>query len=624
MAYSYATIASGQQIDADILHDNFEYLDPTGTASDLNVGGDITISGNGSDAQLNFLDSSTNIDVRNNAELGENAFNFSHAIYSDNDIMSNSDFISNGELYLKNNDTTGDTYIYTNDSTQSFSFRNTRSAWVASESLEIRGRSLRIGTVTGSYASGQSSILFTPNANSGTGDPGVRINYSTNKLEGSHTGGSWLPILLQGDSFGTTPYADALQIDPYAYDYISYTGEVHAIKSAGGNYVTIDPGESPSSPSIDFSVSGYESASIVYDGTVGSDGVFIMNAPLTLKRGGSDPDLYTGDIQVGYQQSTIKMYFGPQAPEPAYFEVDATNSYGRFYVDTIRAVGDFITDGGNYFMNNAIAIGYAYGGGDQDCTIWHNQTAEYWRMDYGRDASIFSNPELWIGDGTNEDIWLRFYNNATISGLAVPYGIKFDTSDSLFYATDASGTYLLSANVSGYLGSVGTFDQVTDNGATTTNDVTAASFRSNGPMYINFDGPDGDSYLFFYENSAPNAEYLAWIDADDNFLLSDSLEIDGRLKVDSTQLYMGYGLGGDASQTIYFFDGGSQTGEYIRWADANNWFYFSNDIYINGELQCKSLRINVSPTAGTPSQTHTAPVNINGTTYYALLSTSAS
>lgn len=588
--YDYSTIVSGQQIDATVLYNNFAHLNPNGTESSLSVGGDVTIEGDGSTARLNFVDTDSYIDFDGTALVPSVNITSAQNITALN-------LVANTDLFINHDSAIGDATIYANNGTEYWKFSDGLSAWIASQPIETRGRQMFIGSRSQAYGSGQSNILFTANANVGSGYPGLRYNYETNKMEVSH-GSSWNEI---GTTTALAGLEDTLAVSNTAFNSEAYVGTFYAQQSNGDNYILLDPKTSSSSPEIEFSVSGYVSGSFSFDGTSGDLGLFILNAPLLLKSGSEDPALQAGDILVGYQQDDCKIYFGAQS-EPAYINVNAPTSYATFMFDTTRIVGDLRTDADVFMFNNYFQLGYAYSSGDQDCTIFLNHTNESWKFDYGEDATMLSPSELWIGDGHNEDIWCRFYNNATISGQTVPYGIKFDTSDNLFYATDASGTYLLSANTSGYLGAVGTLDMVTDNGATTTNTIEAAGLRSDGNIWMNYDGPDGDCYLYAYDASSESDEWLKFANTADRWELSNDLYVTGYVYATGTNIRINYG-GPNSDSYLYFYHNGT-AGAYLKWDEAVDGFETSHSLNVVGILQCDTLRIDQNPTVGsiTPNQ----------------------
>jgi len=46
-------------------------------------------------------------------------------------------------------------------------------------------------------------------------------------------------------------------------------------------------------------------------------------------------------------------------------------------------------------------------------------------------------------------------------------------------------------------------------------------------IYLHYKGPDGDQYIFFYDDSAPDNEWLKWDEADDRFEFSNDLYVEG-------------------------------------------------------------------------------------------------
>lgn len=55
--------------------------------------------------------------------------------------------------------------------------------------------------------------------------------------------------------------------------------------------------------------------------------------------------------------------------------------------------------------------------------------------------------------------------------------------------------------------------------------TVSGEMRANSDVYVNYNGADGDSYLYFYDGSSPTGEYLKWEDATDQFVLSTDLDV---------------------------------------------------------------------------------------------------
>ena len=148
---------------------------------------------------------------------------------------------------------------------------------------------------------------------------------------------------------------------------------------------------------------------------------------------------------------------------------------------------------------------------------------------------------------------------------------------------------------------------VTNIGNTTTQDITAANLIAttsgsslkdtlidgnlqvnddlivNGDkVYINHNGPEASSYFFFYENGSNQGAFLGWWDAEDRFIISHSLQsaIDlkagGDLKA-GDNIYINYD-GADGDSYLYFYEGGSATGAFLKWDDGPGVFVFDHGI----------------------------------------------
>ncbi len=207
---------------------------------------------------------------------------------------------------------------------------------------------------------------------------------------------------------------------------------------------------------------------------------------------------------------------------------------------------------------------------------------------------------------------LYFFNGGS------SYGESFwwDDSEARFHLTD-------DLDIVGYLNLSGGLDA-------TGYIYTLTNFYSGGTsMYLNYNGPDGNNAIYFYEAGATGRSLL-WDNAENRFEFNDSLMISGNIVVGTTP-NVAYNLFGvsstpdsgyisgdddilagyleldgylmlsrvlfmegdsttptDGDQTIYFADGGSRTGEYFRWDDSADEFLFSNDVATNGTYQLLS------------------------------------
>ncbi|MEA3341108.1 MAG: hypothetical protein U9R15_14180, partial [Chloroflexota bacterium] len=142
------------------------------------------------------------------------------------------------------------------------------------------------------------------------------------------------------------------------------------------------------------------------------------------------------------------------------------------------------------------------------------------------------------GSGGDEDSFLYFYDNSSGSGQSLMWDDdpgEFVLSDVLSMSTHkivdvvdptADQDVATKKYVDDTTGAVSfTLDQVCDNGNTTDQDIKAQNF------YINHDGADGDSFLYFYDTSA-TGQSLMWDDDPGEFVLSDVLSMNTHKIVD--------------------------------------------------------------------------------------------
>lgn len=96
-------------------------------------------------------------------------------------------------------------------------------------------------------------------------------------------------------------------------------------------------------------------------------------------------------------------------------------------------------------------------------------------------------------------------------------------------------------------------------------------------LYVNYDGPDADSYLYFYDNGGRMGQWLRWLDASNYLQTSADLRVGGNLRADG-DLYVNYDA--DGVGNVYFRENGDQTGRYLRWENTNSRFEFNDGVYI--------------------------------------------
>lgn len=125
----------------------------------------------------------------------------------------------------------------------------------------------------------------------------------------------------------------------------------------------------------------------------------------------------------------------------------------------------------------------------------------------------------------NDPASLERYFNQTYSDM------RLGTNDAWVYTDTVADTayraYWLadSAMDSANIALAYDLDDICDNGANTDQDVGAEDF------FVNQNGPDGDSYVFFWANNNPNGEGLMWDESETRFDFSDDLNVEGDLRV---------------------------------------------------------------------------------------------
>lgn len=140
-------------------------------------------------------------------------------------------------------------------------------------------------------------------------------------------------------------------------------------------------------------------------------------------------------------------------------------------------------------------------------------------------------------------------------------------------------------------------------------------------IYVNYDGADADSSIYFWDSSSPSAERIYWDDGNSRFRISDELYIATDLTtgddifVNGEALYMGNQDGAD--QYIYFYNGGSATGESIKWDESSDRFESTDNWYIAEDLTVNGNEIagsggNVMTFSGTSLITLGSTVTMNG------------
>ncbi|MDQ7779725.1 MAG: hypothetical protein RDV41_08435, partial [Planctomycetota bacterium] len=113
-----------------------------------------------------------------------------------------------------------------------------------------------------------------------------------------------------------------------------------------------------------------------------------------------------------------------------------------------------------------------------------------------------------------------------------------------------------------------------------------ASFGAS-EIRIGSQGGDATRNIYFYEGGSATGRYFQWNDADTYFRMNDCLKLMGGLasdlRITGDAIYL-RNDGPDVSQYIYFYEGGSATGASLQWDDGNARFNFSANLNITGAL----------------------------------------
>jgi len=118
----------------------------------------------------------------------------------------------------------------------------------------------------------------------------------------------------------------------------------------------------------------------------------------------------------------------------------------------------------------------------------------------------------------------------------------------------------------------------------------SADVKTAGNLYINSRGPDGNSTLYFYQNGSPTGAYLRFNDSQPWFELSGTLITGGDLWTSGNLLtnrnvYVNYD-GPNSDAYVYFYNGNA-TGRYLKWNNTSSpkRFEFNDTIYSSSNLR---------------------------------------
>lgn len=92
---------------------------------------------------------------------------------------------------------------------------------------------------------------------------------------------------------------------------------------------------------------------------------------------------------------------------------------------------------------------------------------------------------------------------------------------------------------------------------------------------------EGDSYLYFYEGSSPTGSYLKWDNTDTRFKISHAFQAPNVVATATASFFCNYD-GGDGDAYIYFYENTSPTGAALKWEDAGAGFEFTHRLMLRG------------------------------------------
>ena len=121
-----------------------------------------------------------------------------------------------------------------------------------------------------------------------------------------------------------------------------------------------------------------------------------------------------------------------------------------------------------------------------------------------------------------------------------------------------------------------------------------ADIKVNGAIYINEDGPEGDSYLYFYDRGLPDGRYLKWDNANTRFEVNEDLQCAGIVCTRNVHI----NFNNDAIDAVIYFGKSGSGNETLKWDKDNERFEFSDNLYVDGTIEFDSGSINHKDLAG--------------------------
>jgi len=134
--------------------------------------------------------------------------------------------------------------------------------------------------------------------------------------------------------------------------------------------------------------------------------------------------------------------------------------------------------------------------------------------------------------------------------------------------------------------------------------VGSSNLISNGNIYVNNDGPDGDSYIYFYDGGSSTGAYILYEDAVSQFTLNKGIYaaghsvIGGDLRIHDRIFVNSNGPEGNAY--IFFYEGGAEDGAYLRWDNDLGRFKVNQ----NFSIESTNSRLSLGSTSQRDYQIH--------------------
>ena len=104
-------------------------------------------------------------------------------------------------------------------------------------------------------------------------------------------------------------------------------------------------------------------------------------------------------------------------------------------------------------------------------------------------------------------------------------------------------------------------------------DIQAANLKSNANIYVNHDGADGNSFIYFFDDGSPTGQFIRWENSVEAFDFTRSIRT-------THDMYINF-AGADGDSYLYFYENSSVTGASLKWDDSETEFSFNQDITVN-------------------------------------------